>query len=411
MVSGHWQWMLAITPIDPFQCPHWTFSIPILTLPNVPIDPSQCPIDPDQCPHWPFSMPALTLFNTPLDFFNTSIEKCSTPPLKFFNTPLKFFNTCIDIFPPKTELDTPQIRLDTPQIRLNTCGCRVRKCNWARHLGTRKHMLRGSAGKVDGVVGGGGGKVDDVGGGGGKVDDDVGGGGGWDEGKAWPSHYSYLLSLWVVGLDYKSPCWTNSHELSRPWTAGTGDWASGAGMGTSSNWDSNENSARFGETSCGDFLPLDPCMPGTFEKVDAWFLFKYSSEHQPELAPSRSLHVSSTEATVFRFWKKVEKSNLLSTDCLFTNRIKRVKTYSMLFTLLDILGPISRVHLSCNIPTDPLAWGIQPRVVRSCFRSVPWELWMSKEDACWNEWEESCQKWPDIFIHFLGSEIMPVWVI
>ena len=47
--------------------------------------------------------------------------------------------------------------------------CRVRKCNWARHLGTRKHML---------------------GGGGGKVDGHVGGGGGWDEGKAWPSHYS-----------------------------------------------------------------------------------------------------------------------------------------------------------------------------------------------------------------------------
>ena len=41
------------------------------------------------------------------------------------------------------------------------CGCRVRKCNWARHVGTRKHML---------------------GGGGGKVDADVGEGGGWDEG-------------------------------------------------------------------------------------------------------------------------------------------------------------------------------------------------------------------------------------
>ena len=54
----------------------------------------------------------------------------------------------------------------------------MRKCNWARHLGTRKHMLGGGGGKVDGDVGGGGGKVDDVGGGGGKVDDDVGAGGG-----------------------------------------------------------------------------------------------------------------------------------------------------------------------------------------------------------------------------------------
>ena len=50
------------------------------------------------------------------------------------------------------------------------------------NLVSRKHMLGGGGGKVDGDVGGGGGKVDDVGGGGGKVDDDVGAGGGWYEG-------------------------------------------------------------------------------------------------------------------------------------------------------------------------------------------------------------------------------------
>ena len=33
----------------------------------------------------------------------------------------------------------------------------MRTCNWARHLGTRKHMLGGGGGKVDGDVGGGGG--------------------------------------------------------------------------------------------------------------------------------------------------------------------------------------------------------------------------------------------------------------
>ena len=75
------------------------------------------------------------------------------------------------------------------EIECEVCECKVRKCNWARHLGTRKHMLGGGGGKVDGDVGGGGGKVDgdvgggggkvdDVGGGGGKVDDDVGAGGG-----------------------------------------------------------------------------------------------------------------------------------------------------------------------------------------------------------------------------------------
>ena len=32
----------------------------------------------------------------------------------------------------------------------------MRKCTWARHLGTREHMLGGGGGKVDGDVGGGG---------------------------------------------------------------------------------------------------------------------------------------------------------------------------------------------------------------------------------------------------------------
>ena len=65
------------------------------------------------------------------------------------------------------------------EIECEVCECWVKKCNWARHLGSRKHMLGGGGGKVDGDVGGGGGKVDDVGGGGGKVDgDDVGAGGG-----------------------------------------------------------------------------------------------------------------------------------------------------------------------------------------------------------------------------------------
>ena len=80
------------------------------------------------------------------------------------------------------------------EIECEVCECKVRKCNWARHVASRKHMLGGGGGKVDGDVGGGGGKVDgDVGGGGGKVDDvggggggkvddDVGAGGGWYEG-------------------------------------------------------------------------------------------------------------------------------------------------------------------------------------------------------------------------------------
>ena len=36
------------------------------------------------------------------------------------------------------------------EIECEVCECRVRKCNWARHLGTRKHMLGGGGGKVDG---------------------------------------------------------------------------------------------------------------------------------------------------------------------------------------------------------------------------------------------------------------------
>ena len=47
------------------------------------------------------------------------------------------------------------------EIECEVCECRVRKANWARHVGTRKHML---------------------GSGGGKVDVDVGSGEGWDEG-------------------------------------------------------------------------------------------------------------------------------------------------------------------------------------------------------------------------------------
>ena len=43
------------------------------------------------------------------------------------------------------------------EIECEVCECKVRKCNWARHLGSRKHMLGGGGGKVDGDVGGGGG--------------------------------------------------------------------------------------------------------------------------------------------------------------------------------------------------------------------------------------------------------------
>ena len=43
------------------------------------------------------------------------------------------------------------------EIECEVCECRVRKSNWARHLVSRKHMLGGGGGKVDGDVGGGGG--------------------------------------------------------------------------------------------------------------------------------------------------------------------------------------------------------------------------------------------------------------
>ena len=58
------------------------------------------------------------------------------------------------------------------EVDCEVCECKVRKCNWARHVRTRKHILGGGGGKVD----------DDMGGGGGKVDDDVGARGGWYEG-------------------------------------------------------------------------------------------------------------------------------------------------------------------------------------------------------------------------------------
>ena len=43
------------------------------------------------------------------------------------------------------------------EIECEVCECRVRKCNWARHLVSRKHMLGGGGGKVDDDVGDGGG--------------------------------------------------------------------------------------------------------------------------------------------------------------------------------------------------------------------------------------------------------------
>ena len=43
------------------------------------------------------------------------------------------------------------------EVDCEVCECRVRKCNWARHLVSRKHMLGGGGGKVDGDVEGGGG--------------------------------------------------------------------------------------------------------------------------------------------------------------------------------------------------------------------------------------------------------------
>ena len=43
------------------------------------------------------------------------------------------------------------------EVHCEVCGCRARKCNWARHVGTRKHILGCGGGKVDDDVGGGGG--------------------------------------------------------------------------------------------------------------------------------------------------------------------------------------------------------------------------------------------------------------
>ena len=43
------------------------------------------------------------------------------------------------------------------EVECEVCECKVRKCNWARHLGSKKHMLGGGGGKVDVDVGGGGG--------------------------------------------------------------------------------------------------------------------------------------------------------------------------------------------------------------------------------------------------------------
>ena len=43
------------------------------------------------------------------------------------------------------------------EVDCEVCECRVRKCHWARHLVSRKHMLGGGGRKVDGDVGGGGG--------------------------------------------------------------------------------------------------------------------------------------------------------------------------------------------------------------------------------------------------------------
>ena len=40
------------------------------------------------------------------------------------------------------------------EIECEVCECKVRKCNWARHLVSRKHILGGGGGKVDGDVGG-----------------------------------------------------------------------------------------------------------------------------------------------------------------------------------------------------------------------------------------------------------------
>ena len=40
------------------------------------------------------------------------------------------------------------------EVDCAVCGCKVKKNKWARHVRTRKHMLGGGGGKVDGGVGG-----------------------------------------------------------------------------------------------------------------------------------------------------------------------------------------------------------------------------------------------------------------
>ena len=175
--------MLTMTPIDAFQCPHWTFSMPPLTLLNAPIDPSQCrhwpfsippltlpwlmppltlfnahypfqcpfsmpPLTLSQCPHWPFQCPHWP-FSIPHQMFSTSpLKNVQHPHWNFSTPPLKCFNTCIDIFQhAQTQLDTPQIRLDTPQIRLNTTlndkSNRIRtKFDWIRPRPPPKALKR-----------------------------------------------------------------------------------------------------------------------------------------------------------------------------------------------------------------------------------------------------------------------------
>ena len=45
----------------------------------------------------------------------------------------------------KTEYNKEYSKLE---IECEVCECKVRKCNWARHLVSRKHRLGGGGGKV-----------------------------------------------------------------------------------------------------------------------------------------------------------------------------------------------------------------------------------------------------------------------
>ena len=78
------------------------------------------------------------------------------------------------------------------EVECEVCECKVRKCNWARHLGSKKHMLGGGGGKVDG----------DVGGGGGKVDDDVGARGGWYTQGREDLNTTYIYTIFFHVLDW-----------------------------------------------------------------------------------------------------------------------------------------------------------------------------------------------------------------